>query len=87
MSAQYPSNVEVHRWVEAQPWGHKASAARITPQMIKAWDKAHPDRPYVKAEAYHGTPTGYRYDCKCDACREAINAQSLAYQHLNKAES
>jgi len=74
MSAdQHPSNVEVRRWAEAQPWGHKVSGTGGMPsQLIRAWDKAHPDRPYVKSQAHHGTPSGYHTQgCRCDRCTRA----------------
>ena len=77
MNDQYPSNVEVHRWAQAQPWGHKVPmrnwrAGAVGRQIIAAWDKAHPDRPYVRSEAYHGTPSGYtKRDCRCERCTAA----------------
>jgi len=55
--------------------------------VIIAWDRAHPDRPYVVSEAYHGTVSGYNSrHCRCDRCRAAVNAAELARKHLRKAE-
>lgn len=81
MSDQYPSNVEVHRWAQAQPWGHKVpgnwAVGATGRQIIAAWNKAHPDRPYVKAEAYHGTLSGYgMHNCRCERCTAANSARS-----------
>lgn len=68
----YPSSVEVRRWIEQQPWGHKVgSKGRFPVAAIKAWDRAHPDRPYKASEAYHGTIGGYKHGCRCSRCTKA----------------
>lgn len=70
--SDYPSNVEVHRWAEAQPWGHKVPKNGMGRELIAAWNRAHPGRLYVKAQAFHGTLGGYNsHHCRCDACTSA----------------
>lgn len=87
MTDQYPSNVEVHRWAETQPWGHKVSRTRMSRDLIRAWDKAHPDRPYVKSEAYHGTAGGYdNHGCRCRRCTDAARAGWLGRYHARAFE-
>jgi hypothetical protein len=85
MSDQYPTSVELHRWAETQPWGHKVSPRFISPDLIKAWNRAHPERPYVKSEAYHGTTGGYNNQgCRCDACRRAHTDRQRDVRSANK---
>lgn len=81
MTDQYPNNYEI------RAWGRKVNP-RATPNrgalpiaLIAGWNRAHPDRPYVKREAYHGTIGGYNnHGCRCDRCREAAAAGRVAYE-------
>lgn len=83
----HPNNVEIHRWAEAQPWGHKVTSKGITNQLIAAWNKAHPDRPYVKSEAHHGTAGGYgSRGCRCRPCTDAATAYVTESDVLREAE-
>lgn len=86
MTDQYPSNVEVHAWAREQPWGHKVSSRAISRQLILAWDRAHPDRPYVRSEAYHGTEGGYvNHNCRCDRCTD-VATRSTAIRRDHREE-
>lgn len=37
-------------------------------------------------DARHGTTTGYRYGCRCEACREANSASHKARRRRNVME-
>ena len=68
MNAQYPNARELRDWANAKQPGIVQDKGHLPRFVILAWDKAHPDRPYVKAQAHHGTARGYGRGCRCDRC-------------------
>lgn len=68
-SAKYPSNPEVRAWGMARKPDMVPNRGRLPNFLIIAWNRAHPDRPYVATEAYHGTTSGYwNRGCRCERC-------------------
>ncbi len=73
MSA-YPSILEIRRWAQSRgaALGNRGGIPR---HIMIAWDRVNPDRPFVKGEAYHGSPTGYNlHECRCQQCLEVGRA-------------
>lgn len=85
----YPNNIEIRRWAQQQPWGHKVSETGQLPKgVVVAWNRAHPDRPYVAREAHHGTTGGYENrGCRCRRCTDAASAKSNGDYHARKFEA
>lgn len=71
-TSHLPSAAEVRAWgMERNPRALSAKG-QLPLALVKAWNKAHPDRQFVKAEGFHGTPQGYMSrDCRCNRCLEA----------------
>lgn len=72
---QYPSNAELRRWAMSKKAGASLSYVGGLPRfVILAWNRAHPERPYVASQAHHGMRKGYEKGCKCDRCLDAGRA-------------
>jgi hypothetical protein len=86
VTSQYPNFMEIRRWAQAK--GLPVSGVGKLPYgLIKAWDRAHPDRPFVKAEAHHGSATGYtQYGCRCEPCTAVAVAAESARWKLNRED-
>lgn len=77
-TSTYPSTSEIRNWANSKRPGVIQDKGQLPRYLILAWNKAHPGRPYVAAQAHHGTTNGYaKYGCRCDRCREAYR---LAYE-------
>jgi hypothetical protein len=84
-TSPYPSNIEVRRWAEAK--GLPVHFQGMLPlSLIKAWDRAHPDRPFVKSEARHGTFSGYAQGCRCDPCLETGRGREREARRARRAD-
>jgi hypothetical protein len=83
MTSQYPSTPEVRDWAMTVTPGAVSMRGELPKVVIAGWNKTHPDRPYVKNQAHHGTPSGYNSrNCRCDRCMEAVRQVSRnRYDH------
>jgi hypothetical protein len=71
-TSRYPNGPELRAWANDRQPGLIAAAGQLPRFLILAWNKAHPDRPYVPSQAHHGTPHGYsNKGCRCDRCLDA----------------
>lgn len=66
---QYPNTLEIRRWAELKGLPVKYTGA-LPIGLIKAWNKTHPERPFVKSQGAHGTVGGVNDGCRCDRCQE-----------------
>lgn len=78
----FPNYHELRQFAEAR--GVTVSRKHPPPpSLVAAWDKAHPDRPYVHSHRFHGTSAGrYFHRCSCARC---INGAREAYRNYHEA--
>jgi hypothetical protein len=79
-TSKFPSAGELRQFAR----GKIATRGMIPNALVKAWNRANPDRPYVKGENFHGTIEGYHNRaCHCDRCLEVgrSHARDNYYSH------
>lgn len=80
---EYASAREVRDWANAKQPGTVRHTGHFPRFVILAWNRAHPDRPYVEGKGWHGSVTGYTAKgCRCEPCTEAARAYWRA-RYLN----
>lgn len=69
-TSAFPSTQELRDWAMSKSAGRNLGRMGSLPHpVIAGWNKTHPERPFVKTEAFHGTLNGYLHrECRCDRC-------------------
>jgi hypothetical protein len=86
---QYPSSKELRTWAQSKRAGAGVGDLGALPNcVVLAWNRAHPERPYVRSQSHHGTWNGYSTkSCRCERCLEAGRAYSNGLKRLNREET
>lgn len=85
----YPTTDEIRQWAMSKKAGAGLSYSGPLPKaVIAGWNRTHPDRPYVRSEAYHGSTHGYiNMNCRCAPCTASASAASQIYKQGRRDEA
>lgn len=82
--SRYPSTLEIRRWAQARKPGHVGDLGHLPKVVIVAWNRTHPDRPYVGGQSFHATVNGYLDGCRCIGCCESGRAGNREYARRSR---